>query len=73
MPISHPVQKAARSGGTCWWLWCLTPWLSRRMLRCISRAMVWATDLLVNLDEDIAMAASLAMGTGTVTGVLFQV
>jgi hypothetical protein len=26
-----------------------------------------------NLDEDIAMAASLAMGTGTVTGVLFQV
>jgi PhoPQ-activated pathogenicity-related protein len=26
-----------------------------------------------NKDEDIALAASLAMGTGTVTGVLFQI
>ena len=26
-----------------------------------------------NLDEDIALAASLAMGVGTITGVLFQV
>ena len=26
-----------------------------------------------NRDEDIALAASLAMGVGTVTGVLFQV